>query len=209
MSATPSNTFNVDEMSAAAMTALLAESWWVIALRGVAAILFGVLALWVPVAAMLALAIYFAAYVFVDGVLALIAAVRAARAHQRWGLLAFTGVLNIAMGIIAALFPVAAILAFVLVNAVWALLAGGALVGTAFRIHEGRWWLAASGVVSIIWGVLLLISPLIGALVLTWWLGAYCLVFGCLLLVLAFKLHDHRDSLRSMTGNPAAQGSAF
>jgi uncharacterized membrane protein HdeD (DUF308 family) len=195
--------------AAEVMSALLAESWWLIALRGVVAIIFGLIALFVPVAVLLSLALLFGAYALVGGVIGLVAAIRAARTHQRWGLLFTEGILNIVMGIVAILFPASAILAFVIVTAVWALLSGGMLLGTAFQIHQGRWWLVLSGVVSVVWGILLLLAPLVGAIVLTWWLGAYAIVFGVTLLVLAYKLRVHHASNRGMFGGPAHQGTGL
>ncbi|HYZ31739.1 MAG TPA: HdeD family acid-resistance protein [Crenalkalicoccus sp.] len=179
-----------------AMSAVLAENWWAIALRGVFGIIFGILAFAMPVAVMLSLALLFAAYCLVDGVLAIIAAVRAARAHERWGLLVLEGVLNLIMAAIAVAFPVGAVLAFVFVTAFWAILSGAVMLGAAFRlaVPYGRWWLALGGIVSIIFGALLIVAPLAGAVVLTWWLGAYALVFGVVMLVLAFRLRRWRSS---------------
>jgi uncharacterized membrane protein HdeD (DUF308 family) len=137
-----------------------------------------------PGPTLVSLALLFGAYLLVDGVFGIIAAVKAASRNQRWGLLLLEAVANIVMGVIAVVFPLGAVLAFVLVTAGWALLTGGLMVGAAFRLDalHGRWWLVLSGVVSVIFGVLLLVSPLVGAVVLTWWLGAYALVFGAMLL---------------------------
>ena len=144
---------------------------------------------------MLTLALLFAGYLLVDGVLAIIAAVRAEAAHQRWGLLLAEGILNFIMGLFAALVPGTAVLAFVLIMAAWALLTGGLMLAAAFRLRlsRGRAWLALGGVVSFLWGILLAISPLIGAVVLTTWLGIYAMIFGVLLLILGFRLRRERN----------------
>ncbi len=186
-----------------AMRALLARNWWAVALRGVAAILLGVVAFLVPSAVMLSLALLFALYLLVDGVLGIIAAVRAAQAHERWGWLLGEGLLNIGVGVILFLFPAGAVLGFVLVTAAWALLTGGMMLVAALRLDagHGRWWLALGGIVSIVWGVLLVLAPLIGAVVLTWWLGGYAIVFGIALLVLAFRLRGRHS------GGTVAQGA--
>lgn len=179
-----------------AMSMLLAENWWALAIRGVAAILLGLIAIFVPGATMLSLALLFAAYLLVDGVFGIISAVRAARADQRWGMLLLEGLLDIAMGIIAFLFPVGAVLAFVLITAAWALVTGALMVGSAFKLtrDHGRWWMLLSGVVSILFGIALVIAPLVGAVVLTWWLGGYAIAFGVLLLVLAFRLRGRHTA---------------
>jgi uncharacterized membrane protein HdeD (DUF308 family) len=177
------------------MSAMLARNWWAVALRGLAAVVFGLIALFVPGAVMLTLALLFAAYLLVDGVLGIITAMRAASHHGRWGLLLFEGLVNIGVGVIAAVFPAAAVLGFVLLVAAWALITGVAMVVAALRLHisHGRWWLLFAGIVSVIWGVVLLLAPMMGAVVLTWWLGAYALIFGIMLLVLGFRLRgQHR-----------------
>lgn len=180
----------------------LATNWWAVALRGVAALVFGIIALLVPAAAILSLALIFAAYLLVDGVCALVAAGRAAHHHERWGLLLTEGVLNLVMGLIAAAMPAAAVLAFVLLTAVWALLSGGMMLAAAFGVHvsHGRWWLALGGVVSLVWGVMLLIAPMVGALVLTWWLGIYAIVFGIAMLMLGFRLRGRQRDTPAIGG---------
>jgi len=92
--------------------------------------------------------------------------------------------------VIALVLPSMAVVAFVLLTAAWALLTGGLMLAAAFRLHvsHGRWWLALGGIVSLVWGVLLVIAPMIGAVVLTWWLGGYAIVFGIVLLVFGFRL---------------------
>ena len=170
--------------------AVLARNWWAVAIRGVLGILFGLVALFLPGATMLSLVLLFAAYVFVDGVFGIVAAVRAARQHERWGLLVLEGLINIATAVIAVVWPGITVVAFVLLVAAWALLSGAMMIWAAFRLEmvDGRGWLVFGGIVSLIYGVLLIVAPMIGALVLTWWLGAYALVFGVSLLVLGFRL---------------------
>jgi uncharacterized membrane protein HdeD (DUF308 family) len=194
------------DVQSAEMSAALAQNWWAIALRGVLAIVFGLIALFVPAATMLSLVLLFAAYMLVDGVLAIVAAVRAARQRERWGLLVLEGVVDIIAGVVAFLWPGITVIAFVLIVAAWAIVSGGLMLGAAIRlkIDHGRWWLAFGGIVSLIYGALLIVAPLIGALVMTWWLGAYALVFGIALLVLAFKLRARRhDPVRVVTPQPA------
>jgi uncharacterized membrane protein HdeD (DUF308 family) len=178
------------------MSAVLAQNWWAVALRGVFAILFGLIALFMPGATMLSLVLFFAAYMLVDGVFGIVAAVKAASDNQRWGLLVLEGIVNIAVGVIAFLWPGLTVLFFVTLMGFWSLVTGVLMIVAAFKLNPeyGRGWLIFSGVVSVLFGIALLIGPLIGAVVLTWWLGAYALVFGITLLVLAFKLKSRKDS---------------
>jgi uncharacterized membrane protein HdeD (DUF308 family) len=187
-----------------AMSAALARNWWLLALRGVLGILFGLIAFAFPGATILTFVLFFSAYMLVDGVFAILAAVRAARQHERWGLLVLEGLANIAAGVVAFIWPGLTILVFVLLIAVWALISGGFMLAAAFRLdrEHGRWWLAFGGVVSILYGIALVIAPMIGAIVLTWWIGAYALVFGVALLVLAFKLRSrHAERTAAVTRN--------
>jgi uncharacterized membrane protein HdeD (DUF308 family) len=178
------------------MSNLLAQNWWAIALRGVFAILFGIIALLMPGAALLAFVLLFAAYMLVDGILAIIAGVRAAQRHERWGWLILEGILDLIAGGIAVVWPVVTIVAFVFLMGAWAIVTGALLFGASFRLNvlHGRWLMALGGAISIIWGVLLIIWPLVGAIVLTWWIAAYALLFGIAMVVLAFRLRGRRQA---------------
>jgi uncharacterized membrane protein HdeD (DUF308 family) len=168
-----------------------APVWWLIALRGVAGILFGLLALFATTATILSMLFLFAAYMVVDGAFGIASAVMAARRGKKWGLLLLEAILNIATGVIAFLWPAITVFAFVMLMAAWALMTGGLMLSAAFQNKPKGWgWLAFGGVSSIIFGILLVIAPFIGALVLTWWLGSYALVFGVMLLVFGFKLRS-------------------
>jgi uncharacterized membrane protein HdeD (DUF308 family) len=172
------------------MNAVLVRNWWAVAIRGVLGIAVGIIAFAMPAATMLALILLFAAYMLVDGVFAIVASVRAARQGDRWGLFVLEGVADIAAGVIAVLWPGITLLAFVFLVAAWAIVSGTLALMAAFRLNidHGRWWLLLGGAASAVYGILLIVAPLIGALVLTWWFGAYALVFGVALLVWSFRL---------------------
>jgi uncharacterized membrane protein HdeD (DUF308 family) len=190
----------------AAMSAILAQNWWAIAIRGVCGIVFGLIALFLPGATILTLVLFFSAYMLVDGIFGVVAAVRAASHHQRWGLLVLEGVLNIAVGVIAFIWPGLTAVTFVLLIAAWAIVTGVLEIVAAVRLHPeyGRWWLILSGVASVIFGVLLVVAPLAGVIVVTWWIGAFALIFGIMLLVLAFRLRARKDSGAPVGGSTAA-----
>ena len=98
-------------------------------------------------------------------------------------------------------------MAFVILIAVWAVISGALMLTAALtlKIDHGRWWLALGGIASVIFGIVLLIAPVVGAVVLTWWLGAYAIVFGVMLLVLAFQLHGKKEERE--TKKPAARST--
>jgi uncharacterized membrane protein HdeD (DUF308 family) len=201
-----STTFNsASDLPSDSAYGTLVRNWWLFTLRGVLAILFGLTALIFPGPTMLSLVILFSAYMLVDGVVGIIAAGRAARRRDRWGLLVFEGLLDIAVGIGALLWPGITVLAFVLLVAAWAIVTGALMTAAGFRLNidHGRWWLVLGGLSSLAYGALLIITPLIGAIVLTWWLGAYAVAFGVALVIFSFKLRSRQHELV----NPTAVGT--
>jgi uncharacterized membrane protein HdeD (DUF308 family) len=178
---------------------VLARNWWAFVIRGAAAVLFGLLALALPGTAMLSLVLVFSAYAAVDGVFAITAALRAAQAHERWGFLALEGVVDILAAIVAFAWPGLTVILFVTVIAVWALLTGCLLLVAGFRVDadHGRVWMIFAAITSILFGMSLLVAPLVGALVLTWWIGAYALIFGGAMLVLALRLRAKFEHFRA------------
>ena len=198
---------STDSPKTEAMNDILANNWWAVALRGVVAILFGIAAFAMPLVTMLSLVVVFAAFSFVDGVFGIIMSVRGARNGERWVWLLLSGILGIVASAVAILWPGITVLAFVILVAAWALVSGTLMLISAFRlkIDHGRVWLVIGGIASIVFGILLVISPFIGALVLTFWTGAHALVLGATLLILAYKLRSHRTGQPS---NLAAAGTA-
>jgi uncharacterized membrane protein HdeD (DUF308 family) len=184
----------------------LVRSWWLIALRGVLAIVFGIIALVVPGATILALVLLFCAYMLVDAAFSFVAAIRAAHSREPWGLLTLQGLASLAAGVIAFIWPAIPIIAFVLLIGAWAIVMGSLLLGAAFRVDNshGRWWFGLGGVVSTLYGVLMIIAPMIGAIVLTWWLGAFAIVLGAMLLVVAFRLRLRRADHPTIAASQSA-----
>ena len=178
-----------------ALSEVLADSWWAVGLRGVLGILFGLICLLTPGIALGAFVILFSAYMLVDGVFAIISGIKAARSGERWGLLILEGIVDIAAGVVAFLWPLITVVALTWLVAIWAIVSGALMLSAAFtlNIDHGRWWLALGGIASVVFGLLLVIEPLVGAVVLTIWIGAYALVFGVFLLILAFQLHSRKE----------------
>jgi len=175
------------------MAAILVGNWWALALRGVVAILFGVIAIFWPGLTAAALILIFGAYALVDGVFALIAAMRLARQHRRSAPFLIEGILNLLIAIVVFLWPGAALVALVYLIAFWALFTGGALIaaGMALIRLSGEWLLVVSGAVSLLLGIVLLIEPAAGIVALSWWFGLYALIFGIILVSAAFRIRYH------------------
>jgi uncharacterized membrane protein HdeD (DUF308 family) len=183
----PTITPNMREFTA---SDALAQNWWAIAIRGLAAVIFGIAAIFWPAAAMLTFVFLFAAYLLIDGVFSIVAAVRAIAGHQRWAWLLIEGLLDFIMAGVALFFPASAIFAFVLITASWALITGALMLMSGFKLDasHGRWWMLLGGVISVLWAIALVIAPMIGALVLTWWIAGYAIAFGITLIVLSLRL---------------------
>lgn len=183
--------------AADAASALLSRNWGLVLLRGLAGIAFGLAALFLPGPTIATLVLLFAAYMLVDGVFAILSGVRAAQRNERWGWFVVEGIVDIGAGVIAFLWPGVTLIVLVWLLALWALVSGALMLAAAFRLGRahGRWLLGLGGVISIVWGVLLVFAPIAGAFVMTLWLGAYALVFGIAIVVLALRLRSrHRES---------------
>jgi uncharacterized membrane protein HdeD (DUF308 family) len=184
----------IEDARTEAMNDVLANNWWAAALRGTCAVIFGMFAFATPGIAMLSMALVFAAYCLVDGVSLIAMAVRGARKGERWTWLALNGLLGIAAGLATAVWPGLTVIAFSYLIAAWALVSGTAMLISAFRVKpgHGRIWMVVGGVAGLALGVLIALAPFIGALVLTFWIGAHALVLGVALLVLAYRLYAKR-----------------
>lgn len=186
---------------------LLARNWWAAAIRGVSAIVLGLLAIALPDLTLLGLVIIFAVYCLVDGIFAIVLAIRGARKGQRWGWLAFNGVVSLAVAGLALFYPFATILALVVLFAAWALVSGGATIAAGIQLprRDGRWWLIAGGVVAIIFGFLVVFLPTLGMLTLIYLVGFQALFAGITLLVLAYRLRARSvDAAGSLQSNNSA-----
>ena len=184
----------------------LADHWWLVLIRGIAGVLFGLLTLFWPGITLLALVALFGAYALVEGVSSIVAAIARGRQHQPWGTLAFEGVVGVGAGVVTFLWPGVTAVALLVVIAVWALWTGILEIMQGIRIRkevEGEWMLYLSGAASVLFGILLLISPGTGAVALAWLIGAYALFFGLLLIVLAFRLRRMRSRIPSRGTAPA------
>jgi uncharacterized membrane protein HdeD (DUF308 family) len=188
------------------MLETLTRNWWVLAVRGGAAVLFGLLALIWPGITVLALVLLFGAYALVDGVLALYAALTNRPAAQgRRGWLALEGVAGVLAAIGAVVWPGITALVLLYLIAAWAVVTGVAEIVAAIRLRreiQGEWLMALSGVLSIVFGLLAFFFPAAGALAVIWLIAAYAIVFGVVLLVLGFRLRRHAAVPRGSTSAP-------
>ena len=178
---------------------VLARHWWAIALRGAAAIIFGILAFVMPGVTLAVLVLLFGAYALVDGVFNVIAALSGRSGEQSWWWLLIEGLVSVAAGLVTFFMPGLTALTLVYVIAAWAIITGVLEIVAAVRLRKvisNEWWLVLSGVLSIVFGGVIAAYPGAGALALVFWIGAYAVVFGVFLVALAFRLRRrHTDAL--------------
>jgi uncharacterized membrane protein HdeD (DUF308 family) len=173
------------------MVTTLAQNWWTLVLRGLAAVIFGILAYIWPGITFTVLVLFFGAYALWDGVFALIGAFRT-QGERRWPLI-LEGVVGIAAGLLTFVWPGAATLALLFIIGAWAIVTGIFEIIAAIRLREeieGEWLLLINGVLSVLFGIALTIWPAAGLLAVTWLIGAYSIVFGILLMMLGFRLRN-------------------
>ena len=175
------------------MLSLVGRDWWVYAVRGVAAIIFGTAALVWPLPTLAVLVIMFGAYAFVDGIAMLVALARGdvlARRHA-WttGLM---GVLGIVIAVVTLVWPGITAMTLLYLVAIWAISTGALEIVAAIELRreiEGEIWMILGGVLSIVFGSLLVVFPGTGLLSLVWLVGFYAIAFGCSSLGVAYRLH--------------------
>ena len=174
------------------MLQALATNWWALALRGLVGVLFGLLTFFLPGITLVTLVLLFGAYALIDGIFNVFAFFRVASHH--WALL-IEGVIGIIAGVLTFAWPAITALVLLYVIAFWAIFTGLFEIIAGVRLRQvitNEWLLLVMGALSFLFGVLILFAPGAGALAIVLWIGAYALVFGVLLLALAFRLRGHR-----------------
>lgn len=173
------------------MALSLARNWWALALRGLAAVIFGLLLFVWPFISLAVLVILFGAYAMADGLFSIVATTRVPTNSSRWWSLLIGGVLSFIIGLLTFIWPGITALALLYLIALRAVVIGVFEIVAASRLRReitGGWVLALSGIISILFGLIMLFYPAAGALVVIWFIGLYAFVAGVTLLVLAFRL---------------------
>ncbi|HZS09199.1 MAG TPA: HdeD family acid-resistance protein [Blastocatellia bacterium] len=175
------------------MLTVLVRNWWMLAVRGLAAVAFGLAAFLLPGVTLLALVTVFGVYALVDGIFALVAAFSRESDSRHWWALLFEGIAGIAIGAITFAWPDITAFGLLALIAFWAIMTGVFEIITAFRLRReitGEWLMALGGILSVMFGMLLVIFPVVGTLSVLWLIGSYALFFGVLMIALAFRLRS-------------------
>ena len=185
-------------LTGVALLRAMADKWWLVLLRGIAAIIFGVLAFVWPVITLLTLTFLWGAFAVADGILALWGAITGPSGQMGsrvW--LAIVGIAGILAGLLAFAWPGVTALVLLLFIAVWAIIIGVMQIWGAIQLRkeiEGEWLLILSGLLSVAFGILLLVRPGLGALAVVWMIGWFAILEGCLLVALSLRLRKHKHS---------------
>lgn len=175
------------------------KNWWAVVLRGLFAIMFGVLVIVWPAPAIGAFVLLFGAFALADGIMALVAAF-AGCTGKPWWTLVLKAIVSVLAAGVAFLMPGSTALTLLYIIAFWAIAVGLMEVSVAIRLRkeiEGEMFLALGGVLSILFGILMIVRPGAGALALTWLIGGYAIGFGMLLIALGFRLKGLRGRLKT------------
>ncbi len=169
---------------------ILSRGWWRLLLRGMAAIVFGVLTWLRPGISLAALVLLFGAYALADGILSVWTAIAGRRDQEYWWVLLLGGLLGIGVGLLTFYVPGLTALGLLFYIAIWAIGRGVLEIVAAIRLRKeikGEWLLILGGLASVLFGALLMARPGAGALALLWLIAAYAVLYGIVLEVLAFK----------------------
>jgi uncharacterized membrane protein HdeD (DUF308 family) len=178
----------------------LARLWWLFIIRGVAAIIFGLLALGWPGITLAVLIILFGAYAFADGVFTLLHAINGRDGNESLWVLLLEGLIGIGVGLITFFEPAITGIILLFYIAAWSLTTGVLEIVGAINLRQrvsGEFWMLLSGIASIVFALILLIHPGVGALAVAWLIGAYALVFGVILVALGLRLRGARVAAES------------
>ena len=184
----------------------LARNWWVLLIRGILAIVFGVLALVNPVVTLAVLVMFFAAYAIVDGIFSILMSLTAPKSYRGWGWLLASGIAGITIGVLTFLWPgVTAVLVLYWMLA-WLVVTGVFQIIAGIRLRNeitGEFWLILGGILSVVLGLYLMANPAVGALAVLWMLAFYALVAGILMIIVAFRLKGFRGGTDRTATAPA------
>jgi uncharacterized membrane protein HdeD (DUF308 family) len=177
------------------MIGFFTKNWWVLLLRGIVAVLFGILAITSPGITLAILVLLFGVYAVVDGCFALFAAIGGwSHREDRW-LLLLEGFIGIGAGILTLRAPGITTMTLLFFIAAWALATGVLRIVAAIRLRKeitGEFWLVLSGIASVVFAFLVMTNPAAGALAMAWLIGWYALFLGATLVMLSIKLHKMR-----------------
>lgn len=173
------------------MFVTLAHNWWLLLLRGIIALIFGLLCIAYPGVTLFVMTILFGAYALLDGIFAIASSIIKPTESPRWRSTIFEGIAGIILGLFILIWPGITVFGLLYLIGVWAIVTGIFAITAAIRLRQhftNEWLLMLSGAASVIFGLLILLVPRAGVLAVVWWIGTYAIFFGMVLIALALRL---------------------
>lgn len=190
----------------------MTQNWWMLLIRGIVAVLFGVAVFFAPAIALTVLVLLWGAYALVDGIFAVSAGIRGRQHNRHWWVTLLEGVAGIAAGIVTFLWPEITALVLLYIIAAWAIITGALEIYAAIQLRRelaGEIWMALGGILSIIFGVVLIAWPGIGILSVLWLVAFYAVMFGAVMIIFSFRMRNHMGGQQDrQSGQPHAPQAA-
>jgi uncharacterized membrane protein HdeD (DUF308 family) len=192
------------------MKHMLVNNWDMVLIRGILAVLFGLATLLMPGITLVVLVILFGTYALIDGIMTIVMAIKERKAQSDWWLWVTFGLVSIAAGVVTFLYPGITAVSLFYVIVAWAIAGGVLEIILAIQLRkaiEGEWLLVLDGILSVAFGILLMAQPVAGALTVLWLIGIYAIVYGGMLIVLAFRLRNLSSEVEHQFTNRPAHSS--
>jgi uncharacterized membrane protein HdeD (DUF308 family) len=175
----------------------LSRNWWALLIRGILAVIFGTIALFRPGVTLTVLVMLFGAYYLVDGAFSIIASLSAPKGYRGWVWLLISGIAGVIIGLMTFFMPGVTALVLLYYIIAWLIVTGVMQTIAGIRLRKeisGEPFVIMGGILSVLFGLYLLVNPGVGALAVIWIIGAYALVFGVIMIIVAFRLRSWRAS---------------
>lgn len=186
------------------MFVILAHNWWMLCLRGILALVFGVLCLVYPGGVTLTvMKIMFGVYALLDGILAIASSISTAQGRPRWRSTLLEGIVGVIFGLFILIWPGITAFGLLYLIGVWGIITGIFEITAAIRLRQyftNEWLLIMTGAASVLFGLLILVIPRAGVLAVVWWIGMYAIFFGAAFISLALSLHRWVARLSELRG---------
>lgn len=185
----------------------LSRNWWVLLIRGVLAVIFGILALTNPAVTLAVLVMFFGAYYLVDGIFSIITSLTAPRGYRGWVWLLIGGIAGVIIGLLTFFMPGVTAVVLLYYVIAWLIVTGVMQVIAGIRLRKeisGELFLIMGGILTVLFALYLLVNPSVGALAVIWLIGAFAIAFGAMLIIAAFRLRSWRGGKHQTAEEPGA-----
>jgi len=175
------------------MTTNIYKNWWLLTLKGIFAIIFGIFATFVPGVTLITLMIYFGIFIILAGIFLIVGSISHMKNNKKWGMWMFEGILDVIIGLVVVFYPKLSLDIFIVILAIWAISIGFTQLFSALSLkHEksAKWLMLINALLVIVFAIVLFINPFETAMAMTYIVGIFALLFGVFITVYSFKLKN-------------------